>query len=489
MVMRSPSASAPDAHDAEISACGPCRKALIIGDQEVARRTCAALTRQDLEVVHLAAPTDDELRSAMAEHADAVAILVRNDVVALRYALLIEHLQHGIQLIVTLFDRTVADQIVQAIPNCHVSSPADISVPSIIGACLGPEILALHRTEASTTTVLQTGERVHVRRFERAHDRLHTLRSYLRGHLRPTDVATRIMLIGLAGLATVLACDSTLATLVLHEPAAQALYAATRVVATVGPGPASDKAPTWYLIFSTIAMHVTIGFTAIFTAGVVDRLLSASTVGLIGPRALPTRGHVVVGLGQVGLRLCIELKRLGLPVVAIERNPSATNLRLARAQRIPVLIAHAEDRSILEKLSLGRARALAAMSTEDLDNLEVAIAALAVAPDLRVVIRAGDRRRNRREPLPVPYRPCHRRRGPDRLRRISLVPRPRPRTRLLSPRTPHRRASQPASSKHGRPRHPLPMQRWTPFTSPRTRTLKPTGPDPPEGLAAEPRRE
>jgi Trk K+ transport system NAD-binding subunit len=99
---------------------------------------------------------------------------------------------------------------------------------------------------------------------------------------------------------------------------------------------------------------------------------------------------VVIGLGQVGLRLCIELRRLGISVVAVERDPRAVNLRLARAAKVPVLIAHAEDREVLKKLSLHRARALAAMGSEDLDNIEVAIAALALAPDLRVVLRAGD---------------------------------------------------------------------------------------------------
>ena len=63
-------------------------------------------------------------------------------------------------------------------------------------------------------------------------------------------------------------------------------------------------------------MLVTVVFTAMFTAGVVDRLLGPRLVGLVGPRALPRTGHVVVvGMGQVGLRLCAELRDLGVAVV------------------------------------------------------------------------------------------------------------------------------------------------------------------------------
>lgn len=128
-----------------------------------------------------------------------------------------------------------------------------------------------------------------------------------------------------------------------------------------------------------------------FTAGIVERSLSVRGAGIIGARTIPRSGHVVVvGLGQVGLRLCLAVRRLGIPVVAVERDPQAANLRLAKAARIPVLIAHAEDRSVLDRLRLPKARALAAMGADELDNLEVAIAALATAPALRVVLRAGD---------------------------------------------------------------------------------------------------
>ncbi|MFI0816237.1 NAD-binding protein [Streptomyces sp. NPDC021115] len=138
-------------------------------------------------------------------------------------------------------------------------------------------------------------------------------------------------------------------------------------------------------------MLITIVFTAVFTAGVVDRLLAPRAVGIVGPRALPRGGHVVVvGLGQVGLRLCTQLQGLGIGVIAVERNPAAPNLRLAKALGVPVVVADATDRFVLRRLRLGRAQAMAAVASDDLDNIAVSVAALAVAPELRVVMRAGD---------------------------------------------------------------------------------------------------
>jgi hypothetical protein len=364
--------------------------AVVIGDIEVARRTCSELVSHCFAVTHLLHPTDLEMYAALTPVVSAVAILVRGDVTALRYALLVEHLLPEVRLVVTLFDQTVAEQLVRVVPNCQVTSPANVAVPSIIGACVGPDVLAVASLGGESTMVLAAGEGIKLRPWPRR-GWLRRLPGALTGQARPHDAATRILFIGLAGLAGILALDWILAVTALHQTGIRALYIATRVVATVGPGDADTHAPGWYQVLSSVSMLLTIVFTAVFTAGVINRLLSSRSIGIIGSRTVPTSDHVVViGLGQVGLRLCIELRRLGISVVAVERNPRAVNLRLARAAKVPVLIGHAEEQEVLKKLSLHHARALAAMGAEDLDNIEVAIAALAVAPDLRVVLRAGD---------------------------------------------------------------------------------------------------
>ncbi|MCP9968518.1 NAD-binding protein [Actinomadura madurae] len=364
------------------------RRVLVIGDIEIARLACTSLARHGNDVTHLLRPNEDDLRGALAGDVDAVAVLVRGDVVALRYALLAEHLRPGIRLVVMLFDRTVADQLLRAVPNCQVTSPADIAVPAIVGACLGPPVLAVDVRSSPATVFVETADGVasDVWRPDRLPRRI--MRGFTR-QLRPHDLTSRILLTGLAGLAVTLLLEWALAVLVLHQPAAAAFYTATRVVATVGSG--EHPAPGWFLVLSGTGMLLTIGFSALFTAGIVNRFLSGRSVDIVGPRTLPTRDHVVVvGLGQVSLRLCMALRHLRIPVLAVERDPRAANLRLARAAGIPVLIAHAEDRDVLQRLSLHRARALAAMGADDLDNVEAAIAALALVPDLRVVLRAGD---------------------------------------------------------------------------------------------------
>ncbi|MEU2717040.1 NAD-binding protein [Streptomyces sp. NPDC007205] len=79
---------------------------------------------------------------------------------------------------------------------------------------------------------------------------------------------------------------------------------------------------------------------------------------------------------------------IGVGAIAVERGPAAPHLRLARALGVPVVIADANDSFALRGLNLHKAGAIAAVASNDLDNIAVSVAARAVAPDLRVVIRA-----------------------------------------------------------------------------------------------------
>lgn len=366
-------------------------RAVVIGDLEVARLACSLLTHRGARISHLLQPSESELRAALEGDLDAVAVLVRGDVVALRYALLIEHLRPGVRLVVTVFDRTLSEQLVRVVPNCQVNSPADIAVPAIVAACLSDGSLAIDPSEPRPRRLVPDGDALALVPYRAASiGPIRRLQNRF-GRLAVHDDATRILLLGLAGLLVVLGADWSLTAAVLHHQPADALYAATRVVTTVGPGDGDTHDRTWYLVTASVFMLVTVLLTAIFTAGVVDRVLSGRSLALVGRRTPPRRDHVViVGLGQVGLRLAIALRRLSIPTVVIERDTEGANLRLAKAAGVPVVIGHGEDLAMLRRVGLPRARALAAMAADDLDNVEVAIAALAVAPELPIVMRAGE---------------------------------------------------------------------------------------------------
>ncbi|MFR9674504.1 NAD-binding protein [Streptomyces sp. TR06-5] len=108
------------------------------------------------------------------------------------------------------------------------------------------------------------------------------------------------------------------------------------------------------------------------------------------PRGLS--GHVVLlGLGKVGTRVLDRLLELDIPVVCIERDPEARGIALARARRVPTLIADVtEDDGVLEAARIKRSRAFLALTSDDGTNLEAVLYARQVKPELRVALRLFD---------------------------------------------------------------------------------------------------
>ncbi|OEJ34957.1 potassium channel family protein [Streptomyces subrutilus] len=104
------------------------------------------------------------------------------------------------------------------------------------------------------------------------------------------------------------------------------------------------------------------------------------------PRGLS--GHVVLlGLGKIGTRVLARLRELEIPVVCVESDPRARGLALARRLRVPVVVGDVTDEGVLEAARVHRAHALLAVTSSDTTNLEAALYARGVKPDLRVVMR------------------------------------------------------------------------------------------------------
>lgn len=349
---------------------------VVIGDTKIADHVCALLQKRYAEVVRLRSPDDAEILTALDAGTSAVAVLAHDDVEALRYALVVAHASPNARLVVTVFDRTIGEELSRLLPQTRVKSPGEIAAPVLVGHLLEPAMLV----EADGTRVwTPTSRQRRVARWGR-----------LTGQLRPHDGSTFLLFTGLLGLGVTLGADWLWLAHHHRNTPATAFYEAARTVATVGPADAGVESSN-YLVASALGMLGTIAFTAIFTAGMVERMLSPRLVGVLGRRTLPRAGHViVVGMGQVGFRLCSELRRLGVPVVAVERKSDAAGVQLARRSGIPVVIADGTERATLERLRVDKAVGIAAVGSNDLDNLAVAIAAHGTSRRARVVIRAGE---------------------------------------------------------------------------------------------------
>ncbi|MFF1510307.1 NAD-binding protein [Streptomyces sp. NPDC058326] len=149
--------------------------------------------------------------------------------------------------------------------------------------------------------------------------------------------------------------------------------------------------PTGRQVLQILAGFVGLLLLPVIVAAVIEGLGTFRTATTLRrpPRGLS--GHVVLlGLGKVGTRVLARLRRLGIPVVCVESDPEARGIAVARRLRVPTVIGDVTEEGVLEAARIHRAHALLALTSVDITNLEAALSARAVTPDLRVVLRLYD---------------------------------------------------------------------------------------------------
>lgn len=101
--------------------------------------------------------------------------------------------------------------------------------------------------------------------------------------------------------------------------------------------------------------------------------------------------HVVLcGLGKLGLRTLEQLLAMGEQVAVLEKNPNCPNLAYARRNGVPVRVGHSREEGVFDDLNVARAKSIILATNDDLANLEMALDARKVRPDIRVIIRVFD---------------------------------------------------------------------------------------------------
>ena len=290
----------------------------------------------------------------------AVVVLTHDDALALRLTLLGAHLRSDLPLWVSLFDRTIVHQLHEIAPSVNVLPTADMVARELADQCqhVGARMLSSPGTG-----------------------------------IRIVDDALRLMFIAGTTLLITLVAQMVITMIALHDGLIDSLYFSTRALATVADAPRAELSPDWFKLISTLTTVVSVLMVAVFTAALVRRLSRPRLTTLFGPRRVPARQHVLlVGFGQIGFRLAQELQARGIPVVALERDVDAPCVRLARRAGIPVAIGRGDDREMLELLGIHSCAAVAAVTSDDLANVSIGMAATDVRPGVPLVRPDRDQR-------------------------------------------------------------------------------------------------
>jgi len=103
------------------------------------------------------------------------------------------------------------------------------------------------------------------------------------------------------------------------------------------------------------------------------------------------RNHVIVcGIGKVGFRVILELLKFEQDVVAIEENPEGRFVEKVKALGIPIILSDARRPEIILKAGVQKANTIIPCTNDELTNLDIALDARELNPEIRVVMRMFD---------------------------------------------------------------------------------------------------
>ncbi|GAB3169921.1 NAD-binding protein [Myceligenerans halotolerans] len=368
-------------------------------------------------------PDADAFRRARLADADAVALLDQDDAGNIETALLVNELKPGVRLVVRFFDDELGTGIADHLPNCDVLSASKIAAPPLVALALGEArhlevpgidfvvgkpsqlpgrpMLTLAALRGEESVMLPGDEAGLERRITIGlappdpEPTKHTRRPNGRVWYFVRQNLNRYIWYALAVLALVIVAGTTLVSLAEPVHWVTALY---RVVLDTLAGADPDEATALGTRgVQVVVTLISVAVIPLLTAALVDAVVRARLAAAVSGPGSPMSGHVVVvGLGDVGTRVLATLLERGIPAVAVNlRDDGSRGIPFAREHGVPVVIGDGRRTDVLKAAQIGTARAVMAMTSDDVANIGISIAAGSVDRDpedrkLRRVLRLFD---------------------------------------------------------------------------------------------------
>ncbi|HEY7273606.1 MAG TPA: NAD-binding protein [Actinoplanes sp.] len=394
------------------------------------------LTRlRGVRVVPVERLDEDTFRSVGLTGADALGLVLPDDVLNLHAALCAQAVEPNLRLVIRLANSTLGQSIRKLFASSAVMSDAAMAAPAFVAAALG-EVAPTHFRYAGRTlyvarradvpdqavvcalTAADDGGQVQVLPAEpqpadaqpadlvlaeatgRPVGQTVAAQKIVRSRRRrrPFAVmgrAVRAALsrkLGIAVLVTLIILIVSGAVLAnsLHVHGFwKSIY--VTLLTVVGSSNVELNREPLYQIAQLLLTLSGVALLPLVTAAVVEGVVNARLALSDGRTRRSYTDHIVlVGLGTVGTRVLRQLTDLGLEVVAIDRRPDAYGAKIAEWLGVPLIIGDAGREEALQAASVDTCKALVVLSTDDVTNLKAALHGRAARADLRVVLRLFD---------------------------------------------------------------------------------------------------
>ncbi len=406
-----------------------------------------AFERLGASVIDQVPDNEDALMEAGVTSAETILTLSNNDEANLAVALRARMLNPRIRVVLRQFGTKIGRKIEQNLPDCSVVSPAAHAASTYAGAALDPGcFFALRFPEsdsgtlvgftASTAARLEIGgltvaaaeDQLDVRivsvgtrdaplpgtsiasddevvvfgRIVERHQAAETAQSDASPGVRrviANAVSSGLLHMDPILRATLAGAVAFYGLLVLFFHFAvrstwnSAAFDVAQLATNAGFGDASVTRDGLVVTLTVVAAMIGgTMLTSIFIGYISSAITRAQWTALQGLRRIRVRGHIVVcGAGRIGGAVIELLLRSGKHIVVIDPSPDPFLMRLARKNAIDLLTGDATHEEVLELCNVPHALALVVLTNSDPGNLEIALGARALRPDVPLVVRMENR--------------------------------------------------------------------------------------------------
>lgn len=368
----------------------------------------------------------DAFAAARIGQARSVALMTRDDVVNIHAALRAMEIT-DVRLVVRVYNSTLANRVESMLGDCALLSDASIASPSFVAAALGelepryvkvadrtlyvtgpgnvrggaaswglaatePETVLLPGAGTPPDLMLAADRPTRQRRVPSKH-RVRRAATRVWDEIR--EIADRKLRFATLALIGVIVLGSFL-IMEFHgqgdsDPSSDLSWIVSAYIAVLAAAGGIDPdlvAPGAEKFAHAMTAGAGALLIPVFTASIVENMVGRRLAVESGRLRGPVSDHIiVVGLGNVGAQVAIQLRDLGVPVVAVERDAQSRGVGAVRSHGIPVVYGDASRRETLVNAQVRTSRAVVAVTSNDIVNLEAALHAKAMRPGVRTVLR------------------------------------------------------------------------------------------------------
>ncbi|MBU6295561.1 MAG: NAD-binding protein [Planctomycetes bacterium] len=189
-------------------------------------------------------------------------------------------------------------------------------------------------------------------------------------------------------LVLVLLASTILFSTALEKSLADAMFRTVSIIATGADMHEGDyHQKPWLKVFVSVLRIAGAALLALFTALLTNYFVKARLGEALLVTRVPDSGHVVVcGLGKVGFELAKLLKNAGMPTAVIEVEGQSPYILPLKRMGIPVINGDGGNAIVLGQASAAGARAVIAVTSSDLVNLQIALVAKSMGDPKKAVV-------------------------------------------------------------------------------------------------------